>query len=653
MKFAQPAWLVLLVLLPLLGAGALGVARLRKNQWAAFVAPRLRGMLLKHGSPLPKWFALSFLLAACAAVIIALARPQGDDGTRTEKMLGRNLLIALDLSRSMRVRDVKPDRLAQAKMVIYELLDAMPNERIGLIGFAGTSYIYAPLTVDHAAVRETVEQMDETWVPLGGSNLASAVRLGTETLKKTGQKNNALVLLSDGEKNEGDLDPMITEAEKAGVYILAVCVGTEDGDYVPNADAPGGRVMDRGRHQVISRIQPDVMRKLATETKGRYAQAGTGMDIPAMVKSAIKDLDAFEMEGRERRTYIEFYQWLVLPAIVFMLGSIIAGTRWRSVHAAVLTACVFLAPQAARADGVSAAKDALREKHYAEARDAYRKLAEGSLLPGRTARFRLGEGTAAYRAGDFKQARGAFSGALQSGEPEVLANGHTGMGNTLFQLGWQGLSGETYPKDPARLPDLEKFDAMVKERLAKLRESADPAQADAGGYARMDALITNWADSIRHYASALAVEPSNTAARNNRTTAMIYFKRLQDLLEEDKQQSEQAMPQPQPGEGKPEKGEGDPKNKQDGKDGDDKGSKVPGDKGQGEDEKQDAAGDKKDKTEDKTGDKKDDKEADKGKNDPDETPEERARRILKENADLEKGPLTPGRREFRPAEKDW
>ena len=653
MKFAQPAWLVLLVLLPLLGAGALGVARLRKNQWAAFVAPRLRGRLLRHGTALPQWFALIFLLAACAAIITALARPQGDGGIRTEKSAGRNLLIALDLSRSMRVRDVKPDRLAQAKMVIYELLDAMPNERIGLLGFAGTSYIYAPLTVDHAAVRETVEQMDESWVPLGGSNLASAVRLATETLRKTGQRNNALVILSDGEKTAGDLNPMIVEAEQAGVCILAICVGTEDGDYVPNADAPGGRMEDRGGRQVISRIQPDVMRKLATETKGRYARAGTGMDIPAMVKSAIKDFDAFEMESTGRGVFIEFYQWLVFPAIVFLLGSIVVGTRWRRVHAAVLVAGVFLSPPAALADGVSAAKDALRQKHYPEARDAYRKLAESSRWRGRAARFRLGEGTAAYRAGDFKQARSAFSGALWSGDPEVLANGHTGMGNTLFQLGWQGLAGEACPQDPVRLPDLEKFDGMVRERLAKLREPADPAQADAGGYARMDALITNWADSIRHYASALAIEPSNAAARNNRETAMIYFKRLRELLEEDRQQSEQALPQAQPGEGKPDKGEADPKNKQEGDKDDDKGPKTPGGKGRGEDDPKDAAGDNKDKPEEKSGDKNDDKEADKGRTNPNETPGERARRILRENADLEKGPLTPGRREFRPAEKDW
>jgi Ca-activated chloride channel homolog len=173
-----------LVLLPLLGVGAIAVAALlRSKQWSSFVAPAAARRAAETRQPLPRWFALGFLLAACAALIVALARPQGDAGTRTEKTLGRNVLIALDLSRSMRVADVKPDRLAQAKMVIYELLEAMPNERIGLIGFAGSAYLYAPLTVDHGAVRETVEQIDETWATLGGSNLAAAISLASTPRK--------------------------------------------------------------------------------------------------------------------------------------------------------------------------------------------------------------------------------------------------------------------------------------------------------------------------------------------------------------------------------------------------------------------------------------------------------------------------------------
>jgi len=654
-KFAQPAWFILLVLFPLLGGAAVVVARLRRKQWSAFVAPRLRGVLLRGGSPLPRWFALLFLLAAGATILIALARPQGDAGVRTEKSLGRNLLIALDLSRSMRVRDVKPDRLAQAKTVIYEMLDAMPNERIGLIGFAGASYVYAPLTVDHAAVRETVEQIDETWAPVGGSNLAEAVHLAADTLRKTGQKNNALVILSDGEKHEGNLQSAITEAVHAGVYILAIGVGTEDGDYVPDPEVPGKHMVDRSHKPVISRLQPDALRELAAETKGRFAVAGSGMDLPQMVKSVVKDLDAFEMEGRERTVYIEFYQWFTLPAIIFLAGSILAGTRWRRIrHAAIAAATLVLTPIAVRADGVSAAKDALQRKQYPEARDAYAKLANNARSDERAARFRLGEATAAYRAGDLKRACSAFSSALRSGDSAVLSNSHTGLGNTLFQLGWRNLTDESYPQASSQVPDLAKFDALVKDRLAKLRESADPAGDDTAGFAGMQALITNWTDAVRHYDSTRAIAPANAAANNNRKITLIYLKRLAELIQEDKQQSEQALPQPQPGEGPPQQGDGDPKEKKDGEGADDNtGSKPPGDKGKGDDNPKNDTNQDQQKPDDKSGNKKDDQDAAKGKTEPNETPEERARRILKENADLEKGPLTPGRREFQPPKQDW
>jgi Ca-activated chloride channel homolog len=646
-SFAHPVLLILLVLLPLLGAGALLMARLRKNQWRLFVAPRLRGALIKHGSSLPRWFSLFLLLTACAAMIVALARPQADAGTRTEKSLGRNVLVALDLSRSMRVKDVQPDRLSQAKIVIYELLDAMPNERIGLIGFAGNSYLYAPLTIDHAAVRETVQQIDETWPPLGGSYLASAIRLAIDTFRKTGQQNNALVILSDGDKHGGDLDDMINEAENAGVYILAIGVGTEDGEKVPNPASPNSYIVDRKGQQVISRLQPEVMRELATRTKGRYAVAGSGMDIPAMVKSSVKDLDAFEVEGRERKISIEFYQWLLLPAIVFLLGSIAAATRWRGIRPAAISAALLLTPGAARADDVSSARDALENGRFIEAREAYRKLAEDTPFASRRARFHLGEATAAYRGGDFKSARAAYSKSLLADDPAVAASSHLGLGDSLFQLGWRTLSGDAYPKEP---PDMEKFDTIVRDLLDKLKEAPD---GETPSYEGIETLVTNWTDAVRHFDSA-ARAGEKTSASNNRALTMAYLNRLRELLDEDKEKTEQSMPQP--GQGEPKQGEDGSQPKEEGDGEGDEGEKPEGNQGDGEEKDKEGSNGDEDKESDKPGgDKESDKDSDKkGKGQkPDETPEDRARRILKENADLEKGPLTPGRREFRDPEKDW
>lgn len=654
MNFAHPGWLALLILIPMLGIGAVLTSRLRRRQWTAFMAPRLRGALLKRGSSMPRWLALFFLLAACAALIIALARPRGDAGTRMEKTLGRNVMVALDISKSMRVSDVKPDRLTQAKVVIYELLEAMPNERIGFIGFAGTAHVYAPLTIDHSAVRETVEQIDEKWAPLGGSDLAAAVELATETLKKTGQKNNALVILSDGEENDGHVDSMIAAAEQAGVYIITIGVGTEDGGHVPNPGSASGQLVDRSGRPVISRLHTDALRKLAEETKGRFAIAGSGLDIPELVKSVVKDLDAFEMEGRERRISIEFYQWLVFPAIVLLMASIFAGTRWKGIRAALLMAGAFLTTSNSDASEATTARDALAAKRYPQAREAYRKLAAESTSRETQARYRLGEATAAYRAGDFREARGAFSQALLSEDSKVRANGHLGLGNSLFQLGWKGLADETYPAAPAELPDTEQFDKLVKNALAKLREAEAAEDADTGNFVMIESLITNWADAVKHYNSALSQAPADPVARQNREMTMTYLKRLEELLEEEKQATEQALPQPgegEPGDGEPQEGDGDKEGDKDGKgkpgDQDKEGGKEPKDgKGNEGDKDKDGKNGKKPDKDNKDGDKKD------GEN-PNESPQERAHRILKENADPEKGPVTPGRREFRNAEKDW
>lgn len=655
MNFAHPGWLALLILLPVLAVAAVLTSRLRRKQWSVFVAPRLRDGLVRQSSALPRWLALFFLIAACAASIVALARPRGDAGVKTEKMTGRNVMIALDISKSMRVDDVKPDRLTQAKIVIHELLEAMPNERIGLIGFAGTPYVYAPLTIDHSAVREVVDQIDEKWAPLGGSDLAAAVRLATETLKKTGQKNNALVILSDGEKHEGDLEAVIAEAEQAGIFIVAIGVGTEDGGFVPNPDFPSGQMLDPSGRAVISRLQTNVMRKLAEETNGRFTIAGSGPDIPALVKSVVDGLEAFQMEGRERRVSIEFYQWLMLPAILFFMASILAGTRWRGIHAAVLVTAALLIPDQADASDASKAKEALAGKDYETARDAYHKLAGETRARETQARYRLGEATAAYRAQDFRAARTAYSQALLSKDSEVLASGHLGIGNSLFQLGWKGLTGESYPTDPASVPDLDRFDTIVKEALAKLRESDSPDEGDTSGFVKMESLVTNWADAVRHYDSALSKSPTDELAGKNRGMTVTYLRRLQELLEEEKEETEQSMPEPQPGKGKPQEGEGDGEGEPEEGEGEENGAKKPGEKGKGDQDPKDGSGDEGDPEKDgKKGKNNDqDKEGDEEGENPNESPQERAHRILKENSDLEKGPLNPGRREFRDAEKDW
>lgn len=648
MNLEHPAWLWVLLVVPVIAIGAVLFGRFTSRPWENFAAERLRGRLIKRDHPLPRWLSLGLLLAAIAALAMALSRPQGDAGVKTETTTGRNVMIALDLSRSMKVQDVKPDRLTQAKIVIYELLESLESDRIGLVGFAGTPYLFAPLTIDHAAVRETVEQIDGDWVSSGGSDIASAIRLATETLKETGQKNNALIVISDGEEHEGDLDAIVADAESAGVMIFAIGVGTEDGGFIPHPGFSGGMV-DREGRPILSTLQPDVMRKLAKDTGGTYVIAGRGADIPSMVEVAIQGMETFEIEGGQTRVVIEFYQWVLLPAIFFLMAAIVAGTRWRGIVGGAATALVFLlSGQNAKADRAKDARSAFSEERFDDARDTYRSLADDKVDRETAAKFRLGEGLSAYEAQDYRGARKAYSAAILAEDPLIVGEAHEGLANTLFQLGWMGLSGSRYPADEG-LPDMEQFDKLVRDQLQAMSEAEVPSSGETNEFIRLDSIILNWFDAVRHYQSALANNPKDMGARKNAELTVKYLQRMQELLRDEKESAEQEMPQQGQGEPGLEGVEGEASEEGEGGEENGEPEEGPGDQDKSEqDTGEEEGGDDEGK-----GDESDKESENDGDADPNESEEDRARRLLQENQDLEKGSLAPGRREIRDPEKDY
>lgn len=582
--FAQPQWLFLLLATPLLALVAFVVGLSHRKRWTPFVADRLRKTLIKGDNPLPRWLSLAALLVGFTLLVIALARPYAISGTQSEKIRSRNILIALDLSRSMRVSDVKPDRLSQAKIIAYELMDAMPTERIGVIGFAGQACLCAPLTIDHSAVRETISQLDEGWIPLGGSNLTEAVELAATTLKQTGQRNNALIILSDGEKHEDSLDDAIASANATGMYVITIGIGTEDGDYVPNKQFPNNRMVDRNGKPVISRLQPDALRRLASETNGRFAIAGSGTNIAGLVKDAIKDLDTFETKGTQKEVRTEFFQWFTLPAVFCLIFSAILGTRWRKIIPRTATAALVIGTVGtARAQDADDALEALQAGRFERAASYYKQLAENSRTGKRRTGFRLGEAEANYRNGNFTKARSAYSKALLSPSSEITWEAHTGVANTLFQLGWKNLSRQPHSKSAQTMED---FDRRIRTILRHRLENPDTGISPSN---RIQRIVQHWTDAVRHYETVLAEKPEHPIANQNRDLTVRYLNRIKELLEEETKRTQDMMPQDNgPEDPDP---DGDPQENGDGEPGDEEGE---GGDNEAEDRKNGEDGDKKD-----------------------------------------------------------
>ena len=676
MTLAQPAWLALLLLIPIFVVGALLTGRLRRKQWAAFVSPRLRGKLLRRSSPLPRWLAFAFLLTAVALFAIALARPQTTKGSEMETSRGRNVLLAIDLSRSMLVADLKPDRLTQAKTLCYELIEALPKDRLGLIGFAGEPYPFAPLTVDHAAVRENIDQLDIDSIPVGGTNLEAALELAIKMLKETGQKENALILLTDGDETSGRLIELAAQAKQAGVYVFTIGFGTDAGDFVPDRNFPDGKHRDRAGNIVLSGLKPNALRRLSQETGGRFAVATSAASIPDMVKLAIADLEQFEITGRERSVPVEYYQWFALPGLLFLMASVIAGTRWRTIGTSAAAATLLiLSPQPLHARAEHDARRALADGRHEHAMGLFKELTEKEQDPEKAARYHLGLATAAHHEGDLSTARHSFSEALRSRDPQVRAAAHHGLGSLLFNSGWQRLSsGNAYPKTTPPAPPglidafrriaealsgkskqpkdddpMADFDLMVREALVAWLQDEPGDDAESDGASRFNGTLDDWIDAVKHFDSALRYQDSLDQARHNRALTVKHLKRLREILEEVQQNAQQLEPMPQPGDGEgdqqgePSDGEGDGDQEGDGKN-----PKDQGKNGDGNRKNQNGKGG--DRPDDQDG--KSDQKPKQGPK-PGESPQDAARRILRENADFEKGALTPGRLDYNQPEKDW
>lgn len=667
MTLAHPLWLFALLLLPLVAIGALLAWRHRAKRWRALVAARLESRLVIGGSRLAEWISLGLMLLGSACIIGALARPQGQAKNAIETIRGRNVIIMVDVSRSMLTPDVKPSRLAHAKAMAHEMVDAMPNDRVGVIAMAGRPFLVAPVTIDHAAVHETISQLDETTIPLGGTDISSAVDMAVSAFKQTGQKNNGLIILSDGEDHAEGLKKAAAEARDAGVFIFAVGIGTAQGEMVPDTSQPEGIFRDRNGRQVISRLEERKLRQLATDTDGRYLASAAGVDIPAMVREAVAGLDEYEIRSATRSIPLEFYQWLLFPGIILWIAAVVAATRWR--------ALAFATPPSATAT-VAALLLGMLLAGPAQGQNEANRQVVGTLRAllstgDRKSAYDLADGNEAYKLKDWAGAGEAFSAALLARDPALQASGHYNLGTALFQQGWEQLTSEPPYPGPERGPAA--FEEAIARRFDEWNKVPATAEAPSPTFLLLSSVTIFWTDAISHYQSALRLNDTS-ATRENLALALHYLQQLRDALQAQNDELEEELPpdqkgqQPESGDpqGEPKQpGEGKPNNQgdtpQEGAEGKEPGDEPkPGNSGEQQDPKgeggeggdqpqeQPGPGEQPDKTPGESEDDGLDRDFQ-----PGESPTDRARRRLGEGADLQRGLVPPNRFEFRRPDKDW
>jgi Ca-activated chloride channel family protein len=260
------------------------------------------------------WLAAGLVLA-----VVALARPQW--GRIEEPVFGqsREILLALDLSRSMNSPDVPPSRLARAKLLIQSLLDRLQGERVGLVVFSGTGFLQCPLSADYEVLREFLPALDTNFLPEGGTNYHDLLQTALDSFSTDGSADRYLIILSDGEATDDDWQPLIDGLKKRNIRVIGLGVGTTTGSMIP--DGAGGFVKDERGAVVLSKLENSTLRELADKTGGAYTDASSWVDLPALLNATIETGHQGQFHETTRVRFAERFQWALAPALLCLLIS--------------------------------------------------------------------------------------------------------------------------------------------------------------------------------------------------------------------------------------------------------------------------------------------------------------------------------------------
>ncbi len=258
---------------------------------------------------------LWFGLALC---VIAAARPQW--GVIEEPVFdqSREVLIAVDLSRSMLAPDVKPSRLDRSRLLITSLLDGLKGERVGLVLFAGTAFLQSPLSADYEILREFLPALQPDFLPEGGSNYRAMIETSVQAFG-TSTADRYLIVLSDGESTDDSWRELATTLKSKDIRVIGLGVGTTAGAFIP--DPAGGFVKDERGAVVLSRLNASTLQELAQTTGGAYADASAWVDLPALLRRTVEAGRQGQFTEKNAARKVERFQWFLAPGLALLLLS--------------------------------------------------------------------------------------------------------------------------------------------------------------------------------------------------------------------------------------------------------------------------------------------------------------------------------------------
>jgi len=533
LRFQYATILSALALLPLFVALFIAMLYWRRKKLqqigtASIVRQQILGFI-------PARATLKFIISllCLSFVIIGTANLQKGGATETVQRKGVDVFIALDVSKSMLAKDIQPDRITRAKQFIARLSDKMSSDRIGLVIFAGRSYLQVPLTVDYSALKLLLQTVTPDMVPTQGTVIGDAIELANKSFSSKEKKYKSIIIISDGEDHDETALEKVKQATESGTIIHTIGIGSPQGAEIfdPSTNAPK---LDEQGNPVISKLNETELKNIAAAGDGTYTLLGNTDDAADKIIEEINAMEQRNLGAVVYANYISYFQYFLLAALILLI------LEWLIPGAKELNKNPNNKIIAANKTGVLLLAGLLLSAHQTNAQNSKKLIANGNKL---------------YKEGKFKDAAIQYGKSLSTDS----ANTHLGaynLGNALYQQ---------KQIEPAR--------KAYEIAAQKSKDKKDNAVANYNiGNTYMNE--KKWEEAIESYKKTLRQNPQDAEAKYNLAYAKTMLKKEgggkdknkndqkkneekkeEQKKEENKKEGEQEKKEQQPKEGEEQKNE--------------------------------------------------------------------------------------------------
>ena len=513
MSFQHPLYLFSLLGVPVFLVLYFVYINWKKARIKKIGDPALVAHLIKEYSPQKFFFKFTLITLAFALAAIALANPRKPIGSSNMRRNGIDVMIALDVSKSMLAQDIKPSRLERAKQLISRLIDKMPNDRIGIVVFAGRAYLQMPLTSDHAAAKMYLSTASTDVVPTQGTVIGDALKMCYAGFNNKEKKYKSIVLISDGEDHDETADKLAQSLADEGVMINTIGIGSPDGATIQDPVTNETKKDAEGK-TVVTRLNETGLKSIAVKTGGLYQLFTNTDEVAAAVEAQLRTMGQHSFTETALVNYQNYFPWLLGAALLLLLVEFFMSEKKNA--------------------GTAVAKEEKKKLVPATLSILFCCLVLPAVSLAQEGKELVKKGNEAYNKGQYQAAAENYKKAVDKNPFDTTAQYN--LGNALYK---------NNKGDDA----LQAYDAAI----AGSRSKADKASA---WYNKGVVLQNNkkMAECIEAYKNALKLNPADEDARLNLQKAIVKQKEEQqkEKKEQDKKQDKkkdqkkEEKPKPQP-----------------------------------------------------------------------------------------------------------